>query len=112
MKQSFSYDAFLKLLEHAADVPVDETSFSFDDDAAAEEHMLGYIRSSETPYWAGYCDMPEGCAFRTAAELLEARIFDGKSIKERWTHIIWYRIGGISLSEWLADYGDQTEIIR
>lgn len=106
MKQPFTYDSFLRILEHAADVPVDETSFSFDDDAEAEEHMLGFIRSNETPYWAGYCDRPAGCAFRTASELLEAKIFDGKSIKERWTHIIWNSIGGISLSEWLGSFGD------
>ena len=84
----------------------DETSFYFDDDPDEAEHMLGCIRNHAEPYWIGDCDEPDGCAFVSAAELLSAKVFDGRSMQERWEHIVFSAIGGIALEEWLACYGD------
>ena len=93
-----SYDDLLYLFEHDRD-NVDETAFYFDDDPEEDDHYLGYILEFkgeivDKPYWIGYCDIDGGCEFKTATELFEAKVFEGKSIKERWEHVILLEIGG------------------
>lgn len=105
MKQPFSFASFLHIPEQDAVFAVDETAFYFDDDPNTETHMLRCIRSFAKPYWVGYCDIPNGCEFQTALELLQAKIFDGRSTEERWAHIIWSSIGGIAPEEWVKYYG-------
>lgn len=56
--------------------------FYFNDDPEQKEHMIGCIRKYDKPYWIGYCDIPDGCEFYTAVEMTEAKVFNGKSIKE------------------------------
>lgn len=107
MDNPFSFETFLNILEKDDYYAVDETSFYFDDDPNEEDHMLGCIRDYDKPYWIGYCDVPDGCDFYTASELLTAKIFDGKSIKDRWGHLVFVAIGGIGLSDWLDLYGDK-----
>ena len=66
--------------------------------------MLGCIRDFEKPYWIGYCDVQGGCEFESAEELLSAEVFNGKSIKERWDHVVFCNVGGISIDDWLHSY--------
>ena len=96
---SFDYDFFYRQLE--AGKRVNETCFYFADDEWEEEHFLGFMPQYEKPYWVGYCDIPNGIAFQTAQELVTARIFQGKSLKERWNSVRIVSMEGLSLKDWL-----------
>lgn len=80
---------------------VDETCFYFVDDPKETEHYIGYLPEYEKPYWSGYCDIPDGTEYKTAEELINAPIWNGKSLKERWEDVRICHIEGISLNEWL-----------
>ena len=67
-------------------------------------HYLGYTGNYKKPYWAGYCDIPDGAEFFTASELLNAPIYYGKSIKERWDSVIFENISGFYIGNWLEMY--------
>lgn len=105
MKELITFDMFLKAFEHDDIFPVDETSFYFSDNPNETDHCLGCLREYEKPYWVGYCDVPDGCEYATASEMLEAKIFDGKSIKDRWDSVVLCSIGGIPVEDWLDQYG-------
>ncbi|MCH5273452.1 MAG: hypothetical protein J1E35_07240 [Lachnospiraceae bacterium] len=107
MGNPFSIETFLHILENDDLFTVDETSFYFDDSPNEDDHMLGCIREYDKPYWVGYCDIPNGCEFYTAYEMLNAKIFDGKSIIDRWEHLVFVSIGGIRLDEWLNCFNDK-----
>lgn len=103
-----SYEFFLKIFEHDEAFVVDETLFYFDDEPEnQQEHYLGWLREYDKPYWVGYCDIPNGGEFFTAREMLEAKIFEGKSIKDRWEHVVIVNIGGFCWEEWLDMYMDK-----
>lgn len=78
----------------------DETVFYFKSDNPDVIHYIGYIPRNTAPYWVGYCDIPDGVDFKTAEEMFNAKIFDGKSIKERWDEIKICEIGGISIDDY------------
>jgi len=80
---------------------IDETGFYFADDPSEEEHFLGYLPEYDLPYWVGYCDIEDGTEFKTAEELVNAPIFDGRSLKERWPEVRIFSIWGLRLDEWL-----------
>ena len=82
---------------------IDETAFYFKNDPGEIEHFIGFQPLHESPYWVGYCDIEGGCSFSTAKELFEAPVFDGKSIKDRWSEIVIVSIAGIGFDEWSAD---------
>ena len=80
---------------------VDETQFYFADDPKETERFLGYLPQYDMPYWVGYCDIKDGTEFKTADELVNAPIYDGQSLKERWNMVRIISIEGLSLSDWL-----------
>ena len=88
--------------EFKAGMNVDETSFSFEKDNQDFICYIGYSENELLPYWAGLCDLPDGRRFRTADELFEARIYDGKSLKERWDEVTIYSINSLPLDDWLS----------
>ena len=88
--------------EFRAGMNVDETSFSFEKDNQDFIRYIGYSENEPLPYWAGLCDLPDGRRFRTADELFEARIYDGKSLKERWDEVTIYSINSLPLDDWLS----------
>lgn len=90
---------FLRQLE--AGMWIDETCFYFSDDLIEEEHYLGYRPEYKKPYWVGYCDIKDGCEFKTASELVEAPIFNGKSLKSRWKQVVIVSIEGLSEDDWM-----------
>lgn len=111
-----SYEDLLYLFEHNKD-HVDETVFYFDDDPEEAEHYIGYIPEFkgeivDNPYWIGLCDIEtvEGRVFATAKELFEAKVFGGKSIKERWEHVVVFQIGGFGAEDFIEMYGE--DILR
>lgn len=79
---------------------IDETAFYFQSDPTQADHYIGYLPEYDSPYWIGLCDIPNGCDFRTAKEMFEAPVFDGKSIKDCWDEIVIFQIGGIPVDEW------------
>mgnify|MGYP004690054635 CR=1 FL=1 len=94
-----TWELFFRQLK-AGDL-INETHFYFLDEPEGEEHYIGYLPEYEEPYWAGYCDVKDGCDFATAEELVNARIYDGKSLKERWDNIVIIGIEGMCLEDWL-----------
>lgn len=74
---------------------------SFMDDLQESDHYIGYLPEYEEPYWVGYCDIPDGCEYRSAEKLLEAKIFDGKSLREQWSNVCIVSIEGICLQDWM-----------
>ncbi|MBR0260788.1 MAG: hypothetical protein IJQ85_03240 [Selenomonadaceae bacterium] len=43
----------------------------------------------------------------TAKELFEAKVFDGKSLKERWEHIVVLEIGGMCIKDFMKYFGGE-----
>ncbi|MEY8428528.1 hypothetical protein AALA00_12595 [Lachnospiraceae bacterium 46-15] len=105
MKWYEDYDFMLAQFKKG-DERVDETMFYFRSDPEEVEHYIGYLSQYDKPYWAGYCDVPDGCEFKTAEELFEAKIYDGKSIKDRWEELVLVNIGGISVDDWEKSWFD------
>ena len=95
---TITYDVLLALFKSGRFV--DETKFFFEDDPDEEEHYLGYLPGFDKPYWAGYGDFEDDCEFDTAEELFEAKIYDGKSLKERWDTVALIDIGGIAAEDY------------
>ena len=93
------WDFFFRQLE--AGMNINETCFYFKDDPDKVEHYLGHISSQENPYWVGYCDIDGGCDFESAAELVNAPIFNGRTLKERWDKVIICEIEGCGLDDWM-----------
>ncbi len=97
------YQKLFDLFDRKA-VNIDETSFYFRDDSRKTERFIGYLPQCELPYWVGYCDIEGGCEFKTAKELFEAPVFDGKSIKDRWNEVEMLTIGAIDVDEWNENF--------
>ncbi len=97
------YEKLFNLFDKKA-INIDETSFYFRDDPLKTEHFIGFQPQHELPYWVGYCDIEGGCDFKTAKELFEAPIFEGKSIKDRWNEVEIITIGAINIDEWNEKY--------
>ena len=88
--------------EFKAGMNVDETSFTFEKDNQDLLRYIGYSENDPLPYWAGLCDLPNGRRFQTADELFEAKIYYGKSLKERWDEVTIYSINSLPLDDWLS----------
>ena len=93
------WDFFFRQLE--AGINIDATCFYFADDSCENEHYLGYLPQYEKPYWVGYCDIEDGCEVESAKELVEAPIFAGKSLRERWNSVVICSIEGCGLDDWI-----------
>ena len=91
------FDLFLKLLDEKD--YAGEIGFRFSSEDESTERFIGSTDKNGL-YWAGDCDVP-GCEFKTANELLNAKIYGGKSLKERWDDVVICEIDAIWLDEWL-----------
>ncbi|MBQ8144232.1 MAG: hypothetical protein IJ042_05510 [Butyricicoccus sp.] len=81
---------------------IDESSFYFADDDTAFESMLGCLPAfADAPYWVGGCDIPDGTEFPTAEALVNAPIFGGRSLRERWEQVRFVNLYGIAVDDWL-----------
>lgn len=96
---TLKFDYFFRQLE--AGLNIDETCFYFVDDPEEIEYYLGYLPQYDKPYWVGYCDVENGAEFATAEELVNAPIFNGRSLKSKWHDVRICGIEGISLDDWL-----------
>lgn len=93
------WDFFFRQLE--AGMNIDETCFYFKDDPNKYDYYLGYLPQYEEPYWVGGCDIEGGCSFKSATELVDAPIFDGKTFREQWNNVVIYNIEGCGIDDWL-----------
>lgn len=93
-----NFEFFYKQLK--AGMNINETCFYFDDEPQIEERYIGYSPEYEKPYWVGYCDIEDGCEFYTAEDLVNAKIYKGKSLIERWENVVIESIEGLSLDDW------------
>lgn len=99
MKWYEDYNKLLKVFEVYGKI-MDETMFVFKNENIDAEHYLGFYEDKkESFYWAGYCDIEDGYKCKTAKELFEAKIYDGKSLKDRWDEIEIVTIGGFNVDE-------------
>lgn len=94
------FDYYFRQLK--AGMCIDETCFYFSDDPEKIEHYIGYLPEFDEPYWSGYCDIPDGTAYKTAEELINAPIWNGRSLRERWNEVRICHIEGVSLEDWLT----------
>lgn len=101
MKDTMEWDFFFERLSKGNNI--DETCFYFTDEPDESEHYLGFLPEYEKPYWVGCCDMPNGKEYYTAEELVNDKIYNGKSLKERWSEVRICSIEGICLEDWLAN---------
>lgn len=81
---------------------MDETYFYFTGEEGEPEHYIGCLTEYERPYWAGLCDIPDGTDFETAEELVNAKIYRGKSLKERWNEVRVICMGGIPVPDYIS----------
>ena len=95
---TLDYDCFYRQLESG--VHINETCFYFTDDEDEIERYLGFLPPYDKPYWVGYCDIPDGTEFHTAEELVNAKIYCGKSLKEKWDCVQIISIMGIPFDDW------------
>ncbi len=100
---TLDYPFFLNLLKNNG-TWLDETHFYFADDPDKTERWLGFLPKFDEPYWIGGCDIPDGASYLTAEELLEAPVFDGRSLRERWPQVRILSIMGLSLEDWQKVY--------
>lgn len=97
---TLDYDFFFKQLK--AGMCINETCFYFSDDPTEEEHYIGFLPEYDKPYWCSRCyDIPDGAEYETAEELVNAPIWNGKSLKERWTEVRICQIEGMCLESWI-----------
>lgn len=81
-----------------------EVAFDFEGNYDDFFYYIGYDKEKEKPYWARRSDKQEVNAFTCADALFETKLYDGKSLKERWSDVTIYSVNGLSLSDWLS-YG-------
>lgn len=96
---TLEFDYFFRQLK--AGMNVNEICFYFTDDPEEEEHYIGYNVGALRPYWVGYCDVKDGTVFKTAKELVNAPIYNGRSLKSRWKNVHICSIEAISLEDWM-----------
>ena len=93
---SMDYDSFLNKISHTI---TREWAFFFTDDPQKKTHTMHWHQMAITPY-----HLDNKYDFSNAKDMLEAKVFDGKSIKDRWNEIVSISIGGINFDEWKIDY--------
>ena len=90
---------------------VNEICFEFKDDVEDKEYYLGYFSNHEKPYWVGQCDIKDGCGFYIVEDLINAKIYNGKSLLECWDNISLLTIEGVPIDEWLEYLNNNGNII-
>ena len=80
MKWYEDYNTVLQKFETAGEF-MDETEFYFTSDHKKQLHCIG-------------------CEYVTAKEMFEAKIFDKRSINDRWHELVMVNIGGIPADDY------------
>jgi len=96
------WDSFYARLQ--AGKYIAEICFYFADDPEEAERFIGFLPGDERPYWIGLCDVENGCEFATAEELVNAPVFSGSTLKQRWGQVVICTVEGLALEDWLRMY--------
>ena len=84
-----------------------EMSFGIDGLPKYDDCWLGKMKDNQTGtecYWFGLVkNGSEAYAFPTMTELLEAKVFDGKSLKDVLSQLEWYSLDGSEIPESITD---------
>lgn len=66
-------------------------------------HLEGGMNIDETYFYFSNDpnETKDGCELKSATELVDAPIFDGKSLRERWDKVVICSIEGVSFDKWL-----------
>ena len=84
---------------------INETHFYIEEDPVYDSCWLGRL-DSPTPYWYGLtADGSQAYDYVTAQELVDAKVFHGKSLREVWSRVRFYSLGDIEPDTWLSRYG-------
>lgn len=68
-------------------------------------------RVFEKPYWIGTgCDVKDGADFLTAEEMLHAKVYGGRSIKEAWDKVCVLNLGMVPLEDWFRNCSFAEEV--
>ena len=105
------FDYLLTLLRELGE-DMDGTAFYFlPERGTGTERTLGCLpagpHTGGLPYWAENCDRAEGLRCETAEQLLDAPVYGGRSLRERWSEVWLYRIGGMYTNDFISRFGDQ-----
>lgn len=74
-----------------------ENSFYVENSDKYCDCWMGFNKKFSEPYWYGLTpDGKNGYDFKTAEEMFNAKVFDGRSIKDLWRDIYFISINGIS----------------
>ena len=122
MVHNMEYALFLRCLKECAD-EMNETEIWFLDDEDRGECILGYIpyislnnrdkKYFDKPYWIGTgCDVKDGMDFLTAEELLEAKVYGGRSIKDAWNQVWVIVLGMTSPEDWFSRCPFKDEVVN
>ena len=79
----------------------DDTCFYFASDPTQTWHYIGVFPNCARPFWAGLCDIAGGSDFDTAEELIDAPIYDGRSLRSRWDEVRIVSIWDRPLDNWM-----------
>ena len=103
---SFFYDIVKRGINH--EINIDETIFFFDDDPEEEHGYIILFAGDNDHYCDGRC-CDRGFYIKDVDEVFEAKVWRGKSLKERWQHTVIDRIGSKKIRAWLSEYTDWSK---
>lgn len=79
-----------------------ENNFYIDGIDKYDDCWIGFNDQFEEPYWFGITpDGNNAYEYNTADEILNAKVFDGKSMYELWDKVYFYSINGVDTLEWI-----------
>lgn len=79
-----------------------ENNFYIDGIDKYNDCWIGFNDQFEEPYWFGITpDGNNAYEYNTADEILNAKVFDGKSMYELWDKVYFYSLNGVDVLEWI-----------
>lgn len=80
-----------------------ENHFCIEDNDKYDDCWIGFNDDYDKPYWFGLTpDGNNAYEFKTADEILNAKVFGGESLKDLWTHVYFYSLNGLNAKDWVA----------
>ncbi len=89
-KVIMDYYSFLKKIEETANMT--EFQFYFSNDLLRRKFDIIYHRMKVQPFCIKKSNDQKSYDFSTVEEMAEAKIFNGKSLREEWDHVVFTSI--------------------
>lgn len=87
-RKTYEYEEFLELITNQT---MGIWVFYFSDDLKRIRYEIGTFKMKIVPYWIKshrILSKNKTWEFNNPEEMLEAKLFDGKSLKERWDKVV------------------------